>query len=210
LRDVKNHEDAFKASGAWIPLEPSDYSDIVPFIMGRKSLSSPSGEVFDLPRLKELFQLMRSLTALRSGDDLVARIKRREHKDLCSELTLLLHADDIPLPGRLREQIESGAGDVLDLSWPRALMPHSTLEWTTTVGSLLVAIASASLASPVATLLSFGFWAVSTGGPGAAQKFSLVSTPYHGPRLPFMLMFGTTKPTLRQLQDMLARLEKLY
>lgn len=212
LRDAKDHEDAFVDSGAWAPLEPSSHPDAVTHIMGRPRKSLPNTDTsFDRARLVELLRMTRMITHLRSGADLLERIKQNTHDEFAKELSELLCAEGGSMPHILSRKVRAGLPADMPRSALRAFLPHSTWDAASSIGGLLTGIASASLATPwlaVVTGLAFLFW----GMPASvriAQATSLARVGYTGPRLPFMLAFGSTKPNLREIRSILQQLEAL-
>jgi hypothetical protein len=213
LRDVKDHEDAFEASQTWAPLEPSDYPDAVAHIMRRRSTSDPRplGD-YEQGRVRELIRAAGRIAHLRSGDDLVKRVKKHAHEDFAGELGEFLVNDRTAVAGRIRAKIEAGARPTLQLTLGRALVPRSKFEGILTGGSLVAALASISLATPelaITSALSLSFWAVQT-LQRAGQVASVLPSEYTGPTLPFMLAYGTTRPTLEQIRSLMKELETLY
>lgn len=209
LRDVKNHDEAFRLSGAHMPAGPSLHAEAVPDILGSKPVRTLELEDSDQVTPERLVDTLRLLKVLRAK-----RLSRRrsfarllcsaEMDDLRRELSAFLIADDKPVAWSLRSQVDKGlpARDVRLKRMVARGVKSDFYEDRLALTKAAVAIAGAGFA-PQAALVSF----LGRLG-GTFRGLSLLpARDYTGPVWPFLIdgrraRYRSIERLIRELEDL--------
>jgi hypothetical protein len=208
LRDTHNHEEAVKISGCDAPVEPSKYSDAIPFIAARRTRQGRTN--YSLPsnrQLGELVRLAASFSKPRNASELRRLLDRKDRSDLVVEMEPFMKSPNVAL--ELHKRLETDIPGWLSIISPLS-GSNLAARGFKLVGfaGLVTAILSATLAwvpeiSLVASIIGYG--------KEVGERLSVFPAPnYHGPKWPMVLGYDETDPTYAQIKQLRERLLEYF
>jgi len=203
LRDTRNHEQAVKVSHCDAPVEPSKYSDAIPFIAGRRARQGRTS--YRLPsdrQLGELVRLAASFSKPRDASELRTLLDRKDRADLVAEMEPFMASPNVAL--ELHKRLETDVPGWLSIMSPLS-GPNVAARGFKLVGfaGLVTTILTTTLAwlpeiSLVASIVGYG--------KELGERLSVFAAPnYRGPKWPIVLGYGKTDPTYAQIMELRKR-----
>ena len=203
LRDVKDHSKAMESCGAWASLMGPDYPDTVDSILG---LSQPpiqeSTRNLDIGRLTELIEFATQISTIKSGADLIDRVKKSEHIDFTREIKMLLQSSNMDIPNQILMEIEKAFKK-------SGLEPKTLISMRIWPASLSLLALSISATAADVVLCAAGLLPLTWDyGKRSLERVSMLPARYDGPIIPFLWLQGVTNPKRRQIEDAIQRIKR--
>jgi hypothetical protein len=219
LVDARLHEDAFRASGATVPLETAECGgfalDIVnePRTLPSQALAAPDAQAA-ASHLVDLLQFSATLNAPQTTEELFKALEDPRREELISEIAPWVDKS-IPLLDLYRE---IKAGRRVEEAIDKLANPGGAADFAGIIATLIIAMEHFRHRKwllrgkkTAATRRKFMLLSLASIGLGldAGRRYLTPKTTYTGPRFPFLLAYGygTADPSYSQIEWVLAKLD---